>query len=293
MLFTAIAATFAVGIVAGLLSGLVGVGGGVLMVPFLYFFYARPDWFGFHVAPDLHVVVAHATSLFVIVPTSIRGAVAYHRAGLVEWRAVWPIGVSSVLAAVGAAWIAPSVPPEMLKVAFGGFLIVSGARLAKRRPAAVPGSEPRPLRLGLAVTVPTGIAVGILSALLGVGGGIVSIPLLMHVIGLDVKKVAATSIGIITITATAGSLTYMLTGGGQPGLPPGSVGYVHVAAGVAMFLGAVLSVGWGARLNQKMKPRALTLVFATVFMVIGVRLVFTNFAALVSSFGPVAVAGAM
>jgi uncharacterized protein len=278
MLLSAIAATFAVGIVAGLLSGLVGVGGGVLMVPFLYFFYDRPEWFGFHVAPDLRVVVAHATSLFVIVPTSIRGAVAFHRAGLVEWRAVWPIGLSSVLAAAGAAWIAPSIPPQWLKIGFGAFLVISGIRLAKRKAAPVPGSPEQPLRLSLSVTVPTGIAVGTLSALLGVGGGIVSIPLLMHVIGLEIKRVAATSMGIITITATAGSLTYMLTGAERVGLPGGSIGYVHVAAGVAMFLGAVLSVSWGALINQRLRPRALTLVFATVFVIIGARLVLTNLA---------------
>jgi uncharacterized protein len=275
---TAIVATFAVGIAAGLLSGLVGVGGGVLMVPFLYFFYDRPDWFGFTTAPDIRVVVAHATSLFVIVPTSIRGVIAYHRAGLVEWRAVWPIGFSSVLAAAGAAWLAPSVPPELLKVGFGLFLLVSGLRLMRRPP---PPPEVRPpLRLSLPVTVPTGIAVGFLSALLGVGGGIVSIPLLMNVIGLEVKRVAATSIGIITITATAGTITYMLTGVDRAGLPAGSIGYVHVAAAVAMFLGAIISVGWGAKLNQKLEPRALTLIFAAVFMIIGGRLVLTNVGAL-------------
>jgi len=276
----AVVATFAVGIAAGLLSGLVGVGGGVLMVPFLYLFYDRPDWFGYLVAQDIQVVVAHATSLFVIVPTSIRGALTYHRAGLVEWRAVWPIGISSVLAAAGAAWLAPSIPPQLLKIGFGMFLLISGVRLARRPKLSAEEAAARPLRLGWGVTVPVGIAVGILSALLGVGGGIVAIPLLIHLIGLDVKKVAATSIGIITITATAGTLAYMATGAGRAGLPTGSIGFVHVLAGVTMFLGALLSVTWGARLNQRLQPRVLTLVFATVFVVIGARLVLANAGAL-------------
>jgi len=272
----AVIATFAVGIAAGLLSGLVGVGGGVLMVPFLYLFYDRPDWFGYLVAQDIQVVVAHATSLFVIVPTSIRGALTYHRAGLVEWRAVWPIGLSSVLAAAGAAWLAPSIPPQLLKIGFGTFLLISGVRLARRSKLSAENAAARPLRLGWGVTIPVGIAVGFLSALLGVGGGIVAIPLLIHLIGLDVKKVAATSIGIITITATAGTIAYMATGVGRPGLPTGSIGFVHVLAGVTMFLGALLSVSWGARLNQRLRPRVLTLVFATVFVVIGARLVLAN-----------------
>lgn len=288
MTLAAILATFAVGLAAGLLSGLIGIGGGVLMVPFLYFFYDRPDWFGFVVAPEVRVVVAHATSLFVIVPTSVRGALAYHRARLVEWRAVWPIGVSSIIAAAAAARLAPAVPPALLKVLFGAFLVYSGVRLMVRRaPAIAEGAQP-PLRLAWSVTVPIGLAVGFFSALLGVGGGIVAIPLLMHVVGIDIKRVAATSIGIITITATAGTLTYMITGASRPGLPPGSIGYVHVAAGVAMFLGAVASVQWGALLNQRLRPRALALLFAAVFIVIGARLVTTNLGELIA---PAAAAG--
>jgi uncharacterized protein len=215
------------------------------------------------------------------VPTSIRGTIAYHRARLVEWRAVWPIGISSVLAAAGAAWIAPSVPPQLLKIGFGAFLVASGVRLAIRPAEQSRTDASRPLRLSWPVTVPIGIVVGIVSALLGVGGGIVAIPLLLHVVGLEVKKIAATSMGIIIITATAGALTYMLTGGTRPGLPAGSFGYVHVVAGVAMFLGAVLSVQWGALLNQRLQARALTLVFATVFILIGGRLVVANLGGLV------------
>ncbi|CAN5801620.1 sulfite exporter TauE/SafE family protein [soil metagenome] len=273
MTLTAIVVKFAVGLIAGLLSGLVGIGGGVLMVPFLYFFYDRPEWFGVAVPMDLRVVVAHATSLFVIVPTSVRGVVAFHGARLVEWRAVWPIGLASVFAAVIAARLALFFPPEILKFLFGTFLVVSGLRLAKRRPATEPGAEAAPLRLSWKVTVPIGITVGAFSALLGVGGGVVTIPLLMYVVRLDVRKIAATSIAIIAITATAGTLTYMAMGLGHPGLPVGSIGYVHAVVGVAMFVGAVLSVRSGAMLNQRLKPRMLNLVFAVLFVVIGIRLV--------------------
>jgi uncharacterized protein len=73
------------GILIGFVSGLVGVGGGVLMVPLLYFFYAHPGWSGIILPGELHAVVAHATSLFVIVPTAILGTWSYHRANLVEW----------------------------------------------------------------------------------------------------------------------------------------------------------------------------------------------------------------
>jgi uncharacterized protein len=283
MSLAAIAATLAVGIVAGILSGLVGVGGGVLMVPFLYFFYDRPEIFGVIVAPELRVVVAHATSLFVIVPTATRGAIAFHRAGLVEWRAVWPIGLGSVVAAAVAARVAPAMPPELLKIGFGVLLAVSGARLAMRPRATAASAGIDRLRLRWYATIPIGLAVGAFSALLGVGGGIVAIPLLMHVVGLDVRRLAATSMGIITITAAAGTLSYMANAPDVPGMPPWSIGYVHVAAGCMLFLGAFLSVRWGALLNQRMKPRSLALMFAAVFIVIGVRLVVSNLVALRTS----------
>jgi uncharacterized membrane protein YfcA len=117
-----------VGLVVGLLSGLVGIGGGVLIVPFLYFFYDHPDLFGVLVQPESRTVLAHGTSLFAIMPTSVRGALAYHRVGLVEWRAVWPIGAASVAAAVLGARLATALPPELLKMLFGVLLVFSGAR---------------------------------------------------------------------------------------------------------------------------------------------------------------------
>lgn len=280
---TAILVIFAVGVVVGILSGLVGIGGGVLIVPFLYFFYDRPELFGVVVSPGVREVVAHGTSLFIIVPTSLRGALAYHRAGLVEWRAVWPIGLASVVSAVAGSQLALLLPPDVLRVAFGVLLVITGARLALSRKGAASDAPPREPNVSLPVTVPTGIAVGLFSALLGVGGGIVAIPLLLHLVHLDVRRVAATSIGIIAITATAGTISYMVSGLGEAGLPPYSLGYVHLGAGLAMFVGSVLSVRWGALLNQRLRPRTLALVFAAVFVLLGARLVLNNVGSLLAS----------
>ena len=78
-------AALAVGLLAGAVSGLVGIGGGAVMVPFLYFFLSSSSLAGIEIPPGQQAVVAHATSLLVIVPISIRGAFLYSRAGLVEW----------------------------------------------------------------------------------------------------------------------------------------------------------------------------------------------------------------
>ena len=272
-----------VGLGVGFLSGVVGIGGGVLIVPFLYFFYDRPDLFGVVVSPEARVVLAHGTSLFVIMPTSLRGIFEFHRVRLVEWSAVWPIGAASVVAAVAGAQLAAVLPPESLKMGFGALLIFSGARVIAGRSRPEPGEPLPPPRLGLVRTVGTGALVGLLSALLGVGGGTVAIPALMYLVKLDVKQIAATSIGIIGLTATAGTFGYVVSGWGEPGLPPWSLGYVHLSAGLAMFLGSVVSVRWGALVNQRMRPRTLEITFGLLFIVLGMRLVGGNLIALARS----------
>ncbi|HUG41966.1 MAG TPA: sulfite exporter TauE/SafE family protein [Longimicrobiales bacterium] len=265
------------GLAVGFLSGLVGIGGGVLIVPLLYFFYATPSWSGVAVPGHLEAVLAHATSLFVIVPTSALGTWTYHRAGAVAWRAALPIALFSVLAAVAGSLLAPRVPAPVLKLGFGILLVFSGARLLWPPRA---GARPRRVRTSLWLGAVAGVAVGFMSALLGVGGGIVAIPILVYLVGLRLDRVAATSMAIIVFTALAGVVSYALSGAGTEGLPPGSVGYVHAAAGAPILVGSLLAVTLGARANLRLHDRHLRLLFGGLFLLLGLRLVLQNLGAL-------------
>jgi hypothetical protein len=259
----------AVGIGVGFLSGLVGIGGGVLIVPFLYFFYGHPDWAGVSLAAPLVAPVSAATSLFVIMPTALVGTVTFGRAGLVEWRAAAPMGVAAAVAAMGGARIALLLPPNAVRLAFGVFLVFTGAQLLANRSS----GATLPQRLGPGATLPAGAAVGLLSALLGVGGGVVAIPLLIHLIRLDVRRVAATSLAVVMLAATAGALTYGWTGADAVGLPAGSIGYVHVTAGLPILVGSVVAVRWGTRLNRRIGTSVLRRAFALLFIALGLRYV--------------------
>lgn len=272
MTAAALLALIIVGFAVGFLAGLVGIGGGVLIVPFLYFFYAHSAWSGVNIPPSLHATVAHATSLFIIIPTALAGTATYARNGLVAWRTVLPIALFSMLLAAIAARLATSMPPELLKVAFGTFLIFTGIQLLTGRGSKVSG----PPRANVLAAAATGAMVGVFSALLGVGGGLVAIPMLMYVVRLDIRHVAATSLAIVAFAATAGTVTYMLTGAGTSGLPVGHVGYVHIAAALPMLPGAVLAARWGARLNQGMDARKLRWMFAVMFATLGANLVIRN-----------------
>jgi uncharacterized membrane protein YfcA len=276
MTLAALLSLAVVGFGVGLLAGLIGIGGGVLIVPFLYFFYAHAAWSGITLSPALHATVAHATSLFIIVPTALMGTAEYSRTRMVVWPAVLPVALPSAIAAVGGVFIASRVPAEVLKVTFGVFLLFTAIQLVVRRVTA----EARPLRVNMKTAGITGLVVGVLSALLGVGGGIVAIPLLLHLLHVDIERVAATSLAIVAAAATAGMITYIMVGQTATGLPAGHLGYVHVWAALPMMPGALIAVRWGAKLNQRLNARRLRLLFAGVITILGLRLVLSNLASL-------------
>jgi len=267
-----IGALFGVGLAVGLVSGLIGIGGGVLIVPFLYLFYANPELSGVQVPATLATTMAHATSLFVIVPTAVQGTWAYNRAGLVRWRAALPIALASIVSAVGGALVATALPQHVLRVAFGGLLLFIGLDLARKGAAPVERAA-RPPRLWKSIA--TGLAVGLFSAILGIGGGAIAIPLLIYVVGVGLREVAATSLAIVMFTALAGTITYGASHAGV-GAPAGSIGYIHVYAALPILAGSVLTVRWGAALNQRLPRQLLRRMFAALFILLGLYLIGRN-----------------
>lgn len=281
MTSAALVAALGFGALAGVLAGLVGVGGGVLLVPYLYLVLDHPAWSGVVLPADRVTVVAHATSLAVIVPTAVSALVGFHRARLVPWRAVAWMGGGAALAALLTTRLTPSVPGDWLRAGFAAFLLVVGARLLLRpvpAPVADRGaSEGRPA-LGLV----GGCAVGVFSALLGVGGGLVAIPLLIFAYRMDLKRVAAASMGVVGFAALAGAVGYLAAGigpGGGASAVEGAhalVGYVHPALALALIPGAVVGARIGAGLNQRMSTVQLRRAFAVVLLVLGARLAWST-----------------
>lgn len=246
------------------------------MVPFLYFFLARSGLSGADVPLDSQAVMAHATSLLVIVPTTVRGAWLYHRERLVRWDAVWRMGLASVITAIIGARVAVAIPGPLLKLAFGIFLLVIAARLVKRRagPAGDDDLADRSIRSGPALL--GGAAVGFFSALLGVGGGLVAIPVLIYGLHVSIRRVAGTSLALITFTAVTGVLAYAVTGWHHAGAAAGPLAYFHLPAALALAVGAFLAVPLGTAAQLRLPTHVLRWVFAVLFLLLGARIAISN-----------------
>ncbi len=183
--------TVAIGLAAGLLSGLFGVGGGILIVPALVY------------GLGLDQRLAHGTSLAAIIPIAIGGLLTFQLAGNVDWViAVWLIAGALVGAVVGTELL-PRIPRRPLIIAFSALLAVTVARLA----TTVEVTEAVPLDTAVIITlVVTGLVSGVLAGLLGVGGGIIMVPAMILLLGLDPVIAKGTSLAVIVPTAIIGTL---------------------------------------------------------------------------------------
>ncbi len=262
------AAALAVGLLVGLVSGLTGIGGGVLMVPFLYVLYDR-----LRLPATEATVLAHATSLAVIVPTAVRGLLGYRGSGLVRWRSAMPLAVVAALTAVVTAQVAWRVPAQGLRVGFGLFLLlVAGDLLLGRARRGGPPPEGRAHTIGAALL---GLPVGALSAALGVGGGIPATIGMHYVLKLPLQVLAPTSLAVITLTGLAGSASYLFTPAGAAPFR-GVVGHVDFVHGLPIAVGAVLAAPIGVRLNRRLPVLMLRRVFGVLLLLLGVDLVVGN-----------------
>jgi uncharacterized membrane protein YfcA len=256
-----LAAALAVGALAGIIAGMTGIGGGVFMVPFLYLVYER-----LQVPVADATILAHATSLAVIVPTALRGLHGYRGLGLVRFRSALPLALFAAISAAATATVASRLPAAVLRVGFGAFLIVVAYDLLLR-----PGAEVRLARDGVrhtALAALLGIPVGALSAALGVGGGIPATIGMHYVLAVPVAALAPTALVVTATTAAAGTVGYLLAPSPQASIP-GLVGHVDLARALPLAVGAVLAAPVGVRFNRAASARTLQRVLGLLLLALG------------------------
>ena len=253
------------GAVAGVLAGLLGVGGGIVIVPMLYHVFRA-----YGIAAEVAMPLAVGTSLSTIVMTSAVSARNHHRRGGVDWELVraW---IGPVLAGVGLGTLAAQwLPAGGLRVAFGVLAaLVAVHMLVTARHGLSPfGKLPR-----RGVQRLLGVAVGSVSSLLGIGGGTVMVPLL-SLFSFPVRRAVATAAVfglVIAVPATAG---YMVAGRDAGGLPPASTGYVNWLAFLTVVPATMLLAPLGVRLAYRVEVAQLKRVFALFLLAVGVKMIF-------------------
>jgi uncharacterized membrane protein YfcA len=252
---------FLTGIASGVLAGLFGVGGGVVVVPALILIFTRvgmtPDWI-----PHLAV----GTSLAAIVATGAASAHAHHRRGAVRWDLAARLAPGIILGAWAGAAVAGVLPDLWLKRIFALFLIYVGMRMLVRQADGPPRAMP-----GGAGMFATGSGIGALSALVGIGGGTLTVPFL-HRVGIDMRRAVGTSAACGVPIAVAGALGFMVVGLGREGLPAASTGFVYWPAVGAILLASVPTAPLGARLAHALPVALLKRGFALLLLVLGARM---------------------
>jgi uncharacterized membrane protein YfcA len=254
-----LAAYLATGTLSGLMAGLLGLGGGIVVVPALMWLFAKlglaPAW-----VPHLAV----GTSLATIVGTGSASVYAHQGRGAVRWDLFRQLAPWIVLGALIGSAVAAVLAGDWLRRLFAVFLCYVGMRMLW--PGAIPESVRWP---GTVVAGLVGLGIGTLSALVGIGGGTLTVPFLSRS-GVDMRAAVATASACGVPIALAGALGFIATGWGQEGLPGGSTGFVYWPAVAGILVASVPSAPLGARLAHTLPLKALRRIFAVlVFLVAG------------------------
>lgn len=256
-----LAVYLALGASAGLFAGMFGVGGGLIIVPVLAWAFAAH---GIQAEVIMHLAIG--TSLASIWLTSIMSIRAHHQRGAVQWPLVQKLAIGIVIGAFAGALIADQLPTPALKRIFGVFeLFVAAQMLLIGRLEAhfnLPG------RLGLTLA---GAVIGIVSAIIGIGGGTLTVPFLVWC-RIPMLQAVATSAACGLPIAIAGAFGFILTGWNVAQLPEWSSGYLYWPAWLGIVIASSLTAGLGARLAHKLPAARLRQLFALLLMGIGVKM---------------------
>ena len=254
-------ALVASGAVAGLLAGVFGIGGGAVLVPVLYQFLT---WLGVDEAVRMHISVA--TSLGIIVPTSIRSFLAHKQRGAADLDLLksWLIPVPA--GAVVASLVAAYVSGDGLKGIFAGIAVIVGLRMLFNRESwkignDIPGNPVRAICGGL---------IGFFSTLMGIGGGVMN-NTFMTLFGRPIHQAVATSSGTGVLISIPGVIGMMWAGWGAAGLPAFSLGYVNIL-GVALIIPiTTFAAPFGVKIAHALPRRYLEIFFGLFLLSVAAR----------------------
>ena len=255
------------GCMVGFLAGLLGIGGGMTMVPLLtmLFTYER-----FPLEYVVHMAVA--TSTATIIFTAIASVRAHQRHGAVFWPVVWAMAPGIVVGALVGPQFASALPTPVLAAIFGTFTFFSATQMLLDR-------KPAPTRAlpGTGGMFAAGAVIGFISALVGAGGGFLSVPF-MAWCNVRMHNAVATSAALGLPIAIAGTVGFIIAGLRQTGMPEYTVGYIYLPALLAIVGASVLLAPLGARTAHQWPVKRLKKAFAILLYVLGAYMLWKAYA---------------
>lgn len=252
------------GTFVGFASGLLGIGGGFIMAPAQYFVFLDMG-----IPPDTAIKLAFGTNLLVILFTAISSTWRHHREAAVLWKAAIVMGGFSFLAAMGGATLATHLPEAALRITFGAVALLSALRmLASRLPAAAEEPRSNPwLWAGWAILI------GLVTGMLGIGGGVVAVPVMVLVLRFKMRNAVATSLAMMIFSSVGGVIGYIVNGIGEPNLPAYSLGYVNLQSWLLLVITSVGMAQLGAIAAHRMPDKYLKYIFIVLLCYVGLKMI--------------------
>jgi uncharacterized protein len=249
------------GAIAGVLAGLLGIGGGLVIVPMLVFCFTWQN------VPHEHMMhLALGTSMASIMFTSVSSFWAHHKRGAVHWDIVRRIVPGILIGTFLGSFLASRTSTEVLKVFFIVFLYyVAVQMLTNKKPKP---SRDLPGNIGM---FGAGNVIGAVSSMVGIGGGTLSVPFMMWC-NVSVHHAIGTSAAIGFPIAIAGTAGFIVNGLNTSGLPPYSIGYAYLPALVGIVCASVLTAPLGVRLAHRLPVDRLKRAFAILLIAVGTRM---------------------
>lgn len=252
----------ALGAFVGFMAGLLGIGGGLIIVPALI--YLLPS---VGITSSLLPHIAIATSLAAIILTSLSSARAHHLRGNVPWHLFRSMLPGIVVGALAAGFIAEHIPSELLQQIFAGFVMLMALQMAWPIKAESQRSLPN---AGVLFAVSAVIAA--IAGLMGIGGGVLLVPFLTYC-GLQMRMAVGFSAATGLLIAVSGSIGYIISGWNAPDLPDGTLGYIFVPALLGIVITSVLVAPIGVKAASVWPTPVLKKIFALFLLAIGLKLV--------------------
>lgn len=261
---TQIIALLITGVGVGFASGLLGVGGCFIMVPVQF-------WALTSIGVDstIAIRIAFGTNLAVVFPTAISGAFGHHRKRAVLWKAGIVLGLSGLVGAFIGGIFAARLPGSILKIGFGLAILAGAIRMLTARPPKIE----RELVDNILVYVLWGLPLGIVSGIIGIGGGVLMIPVMVLALRFNMHQAVGTSTALMIFASAGGILSYLFNGINVAGLPPYSIGYVNFLQWILLAGTSVPMAQVGARAAHKLPAKQLKYIFIAVMSYMGLKMV--------------------